>query len=299
MSVIDTATNTVTATIPVGVSPAGVAVTPDGHPRLRHQLARNTVSVIDTATNTVTATVPVGTTPIGVAVTPDGRHAYVTNRLEHCVGDRHRHQHRHRHHPRLRRALRYRGRPGAAPSPSLTITKSHTGNFVRGRQGTYTITVGNNGTAPTNGTTVTVQDTLPAGLNAASITGSGWSCTRSTLTCTRSSVLAVGSSYPPITLRVQIARNAPASVTNTATVTGGGDTTTHTATDPTTITGNWNWNWNWDRPPTAPSDETPPRPVSDVKPPSDAEPAVPQRSTATAPTVSNPWRPATARQQPE
>ena len=30
MSVIATATNTVTATIPVGVGPAGVAVSPDG-----------------------------------------------------------------------------------------------------------------------------------------------------------------------------------------------------------------------------------------------------------------------------
>lgn len=43
--------------------------------------------------------------------------------------------------------------------------------------------------APTDGTTVTVQDTLPAGLSVAGITGNGWSCTRCTLTCTRSSVL--------------------------------------------------------------------------------------------------------------
>ncbi|MEV6050381.1 calcium-binding protein [Streptomyces sp. NPDC052107] len=128
---------------------------------------------------------------------------------------------------------RYLG--GGVPQPSLTITKTHTGSFIAGRTGTYTITVGNNGTAATNGTTVTVQDALPSGLTAASITGRGWRCTLSTLTCTRSDVLAVGSTYPAITLRVRVARTASGTVTNTVTVTGGGDTTTHTATDPTTI----------------------------------------------------------------
>ncbi|MEU0402110.1 calcium-binding protein [Streptomyces sp. NPDC006197] len=126
---------------------------------------------------------------------------------------------------------------GATPpqQPSLTIGKSHTGTFTRGQRGEYTITVGNNGTAPTNGTPVTVQDTLPTGLSAGRLVGPGWSCTRSTLTCTRSDVLAPGSSYPPITLRVRVARNAPDTVTNSATVTGGGDTAPHTATDPTTV----------------------------------------------------------------
>ncbi|MGW7817146.1 hypothetical protein ACWGLF_03250, partial [Streptomyces puniciscabiei] len=104
--------------------------------------------------------------------------------------------------------------------PSLTITKTHTGAFTAGRVGVYTITVGNNGAAPTDGTTVTVQDTLPPELTVTSLTGSGWRCTRSTLTCTRSNVLAVGSSYPPITLRVRVARTATGTVTNTATVSG-------------------------------------------------------------------------------
>ncbi|MFF3684430.1 beta-propeller fold lactonase family protein, partial [Streptomyces sp. NPDC002187] len=79
VSVIDTATNTVTTTIPVGSGPTGVAVTPDG---TRVYVANGndaTVSVIDTATNTVTTTIPVGNVPIGVAVTPDGTRVYVTN----------------------------------------------------------------------------------------------------------------------------------------------------------------------------------------------------------------------------
>ena len=58
--VIATATNRVTATIPVGNTPHGVAVTPDGrHVYVANNLS-NTVSVIKTANNTVTATILVG-----------------------------------------------------------------------------------------------------------------------------------------------------------------------------------------------------------------------------------------------
>ena len=51
-------------------------------------------------------------------------------------------------------------------------------------------------------------------------------------------MLAAGGSYPPLTLTVNVAANAPASVTNTATVSGGGEinTANDTATDLTTIT---------------------------------------------------------------
>jgi YVTN family beta-propeller protein len=60
VSVIDTATNTVTATVPeVGGRP-GVAVTPDGARVYVPNWVSGDVSVIDTATNTVTTTVPVG-----------------------------------------------------------------------------------------------------------------------------------------------------------------------------------------------------------------------------------------------
>ncbi|MFI6848946.1 hypothetical protein ACIBJD_30660, partial [Kitasatospora sp. NPDC050467] len=91
------------------------------------------------------------------------------------------------------------------------------------------------GAAPTDGTTVTMQDTLPAGLAADSISGTGWTCDQGTLTCTRSGALPAGSGYPPITLQVAVSCRAGGEVTNTATVTGGDDTTSHTATDPTTI----------------------------------------------------------------
>ncbi|WP_345553346.1 hypothetical protein [Streptomyces lannensis] len=120
--------------------------------------------------------------------------------------------------------------------PSLTITKNHENAFVQGEDGVYTITVGSAAAAgPTNGSTVTVHDILPAGLRADRITGGGWHCILATLTCTRSDVLPAGHSYPPVSLKVHVSCNARARVTNIATVTGGGDTTAHTATDATTI----------------------------------------------------------------
>jgi hypothetical protein len=121
--------------------------------------------------------------------------------------------------------------------PDLTVTKTHTGNFTQGDTGkTYSITVTNSGGAATNGT-VGITDTLPGGLAATGINGTGWNCNFSNLTCTRSDALAGGSSYPAITLTVNVASNAPTSVTNIVTVSGGGETNTsnNTAGDQTTI----------------------------------------------------------------
>src|SRR4051812_12215777 len=77
VSVIDSATNTVVAAVPVeGVG--NIAVTPDGAFAYL-TTAHNTVSVLDTATNTVVATMPVGPAPSTIAITPNGDFAYVTN----------------------------------------------------------------------------------------------------------------------------------------------------------------------------------------------------------------------------
>src|SRR5207248_11593395 len=114
----------------------------------------------------------------------------------------------------------------------------HVGNFAQSQTGAiYTITVSNVGTGPSGGT-VTVTDTLPAGLTATAMSGTGWACNVATLTCTRSDVLANGASYPPITLTVNVFATAPASVTNTATVSGGSDTNpaNNTAPDVTIVT---------------------------------------------------------------
>ena len=82
VSVITTATGAVSAPIPVGKSPYGVAITPDG----KHAYVTDfvdgdgdTVSVITTATGAVSAPIAVGKGPVEVAITPDGKHAYVAN----------------------------------------------------------------------------------------------------------------------------------------------------------------------------------------------------------------------------
>ncbi|HEY5026972.1 MAG TPA: hypothetical protein VIK39_01065 [Candidatus Angelobacter sp.] len=111
-------------------------------------------------------------------------------------------------------------------TPDLAITKTHSGNFILGQTGaTYTIAASNIGGGATSGT-VTVKDTLPSGLTATAISGLGWTCTLGTLACTRSDAFIGGSSYPAIIVTVNVAANAPTSVSNTATVSGGGETNT-------------------------------------------------------------------------
>jgi len=79
VSVINTADNTLVATIPAGSNPYGVAVSPDDSRVYVTDLGDNTLSVIKTSTNTVVANVPIGQGPFGLAVSPDGSKVYVTN----------------------------------------------------------------------------------------------------------------------------------------------------------------------------------------------------------------------------
>lgn len=126
-----------------------------------------------------------------------------------------------------------------ATAPDLTITKTHTGAFTRGDSGrAFTLTVTNSGNVATTSGEVTVVDTLPAGLSATAIAGTGWTCVLGTLTCKRTGVLGAGTSYPPITVTTDVAANAPATVTNTATVSGGAgelNTANDGASDPVTV----------------------------------------------------------------
>ncbi len=78
-SVIDAATNKITATVPVGDHPTDVAVSPDGKKVYVTNTGSSDVSVIDIEKNTVTATVPVENGPGDIAVTPDGTKVYVAD----------------------------------------------------------------------------------------------------------------------------------------------------------------------------------------------------------------------------
>lgn len=82
VSVIDPATQTVIADIPVGDEPRNLAPTPDGsfvYVPNRHD---DSVSVIDTATNAVITTVTHASLdePYAATVTPNGANVYVANK---------------------------------------------------------------------------------------------------------------------------------------------------------------------------------------------------------------------------
>ncbi|MFI1718017.1 hypothetical protein [Streptomyces litmocidini] len=125
-----------------------------------------------------------------------------------------------------------------AQPAQLSINKTHSGDFTQGGTGTYTIDVSNAANAgPTSGT-VTVTDTLPAGVTPTAASGTGWNCSVSgqTVTCTRTDALAAGSSYPTITVTANVTTSAPCAFSNTATVSGGGSASA-SDNDPTTVTG--------------------------------------------------------------
>ena len=77
VSVIDTANDTVLASIAVGYGPYGVTVSPDATRVYVANYVSSSVSVIDASNNSVLATVPIATRPYGLAISPDGRHVYV------------------------------------------------------------------------------------------------------------------------------------------------------------------------------------------------------------------------------
>ena len=78
-----------------------------------------------------------------------------------------------------------------AAAPSLSISKTHDGNFARGQNGaTYTVTVSDAVAGAVTSGTVTVADTIPAGLTLVSMAGTGWNCAGNT--CTRSDPLNSG-----------------------------------------------------------------------------------------------------------
>ena len=107
------------------------------------------------------------------------------------------------------------------PVADLAISKTHSGDFGIGVQGTYTILISNNGPGAEPGP-ITVTDTLPAGLAFVAASGSGWTCGESagTVTCTHPGPLAESATLPAISLDVLPDASAAPSVVNTAAVSG-------------------------------------------------------------------------------
>src|SRR5258706_731148 len=85
----------------------------------------------------------------------------------------------------------------AAPVIDLSIVKSHTGSFTVGVNGVYSLAVTNVGNTSTTGT-ITVSDTLPAGLGFVSGKDSGVICSAGLQVgpCTNAEPLAATASSP-------------------------------------------------------------------------------------------------------
>lgn len=123
--------------------------------------------------------------------------------------------------------------------PDAAIAKTHTGNFLVGTNGIYTIAISNIGSASTSGT-ITVTDTLPNGLTFVSAVGTSWTCSAygQTVTCTRTEALAPGVTTS-LTLTVSVGTTGFPVVVNIARVSAAGDTNpaNDSANDLTTVLG--------------------------------------------------------------
>jgi uncharacterized repeat protein (TIGR01451 family) len=105
----------------------------------------------------------------------------------------------------------------------LAVAAANTGAaLMQGGAGEFTVTVSNVGASTSSGNVV-VSSQLPAGLTMTSMSGTGWTFNSNNLTATRSSTAGAGTSFPPITIGVAVASNAPASLTTAFAVSGGGD----------------------------------------------------------------------------
>ena len=108
-------------------------------------------------------------------------------------------------------------------SADLQMTKTATSGFQydqnSAKTATYSLSVKNNGPQSASGT-ITVSDTLPAGLTYVSGIGTGWSCSAagSVVTCTNAGPVANGVTMSAIILTVTVGSSAVPSVTNSASV---------------------------------------------------------------------------------
>ncbi len=130
------------------------------------------------------------------------------------------------------------GVSGGAECADLSITKTGPATVAATGAVAYTLNVSNAG--PSTANTVSVTDTLPAGVTFVSASGTGWTCTNianTSVTCTRPTQV-VGAA-PAITVNITAQAQA-GTMTNTAAVTAvtpDQNPANNTATFNTTVTG--------------------------------------------------------------
>ncbi len=126
VSVIQTASNAVVATIPVqiyaekvkGISPTGLALSADGGTLYVSCGGINAVAVVDTVKRSVVGTIPTGWYPNAVALSADGKHLAVATLLGPGSGWR--------EEPKKRFVHSYRGSVSVVPIPDAAQLASYT-----------------------------------------------------------------------------------------------------------------------------------------------------------------------------
>ena len=132
---------------------------------------------------------------------------------------------------------------------TVSVDLNHQGDgigtdFVEGETGAQITTVvqASNTTGSTGdplGTNpLTVVDTLNSALTYTGYSGSGWTCTAppaTSITCTNDSAVAEGASYPTLILNVNVASNAPPTISNSVNVSGAGITAVNDVGDTITV----------------------------------------------------------------
>ena len=106
--------------------------------------------------------------------------------------------------------------------PAVSVTVPGTGTFTQGQQGaSFTVDVEDNGPGstgdPSGGSNpMTVTDALNPALSYAGFTGSGWNCSASgqNVSCTNDSPDTESSSYPELTIDVNVSGTASGSISN-------------------------------------------------------------------------------------
>jgi uncharacterized repeat protein (TIGR01451 family) len=103
------------------------------------------------------------------------------------------------------------------PGSDLSLAMTASAGFANGGNATYTITATNNGAFATSGT-ITLVDTLPAGLTYTSATGTAWTCSAAgqIVTCTNTTSYPNKAVLPAVTLVAAITNSVAFSVTNSA-----------------------------------------------------------------------------------